>query len=248
MRIMAFFRMLFATGMLIPAFFLMIQTAGAATPFYVYSTLTSANTFNPTAGSTIGGSDRQAIANRFVPSSDGVLHSIELGLRTVGTSQSVEVQLLLDNGSGMPGTLLLDTTATVSTLFGGSDATTMTSVTSSGAVSLSTSQTYWVAVLPISANILVWDDSLASLGSGASRKATTPWNQTFPDPHVQEAFRVLAVVPEPSSWALFGLAVGGLVFAMARRRITLYVPRHEIARNTRAVGSSRFSFGFHSLR
>jgi hypothetical protein len=216
---MAFCRMLFAAGMLFP---LLVTTpaAQAATPFFVYSTLTSANTFNATAGSSIGGSDAQAIANRFVPSTSAILYSLELGLRTIGPPQGVEVQLLLDNGSGLPGTVLLDATTTASTLFGGSDATSMTSVLPPGAISLSSAQTYWIAVLPTSANTLVWNDSLASLGSGASKRGSQPWNMTFPDPHIQEAFRVVAVVPEPSTLATLGAAFAGLAFARSRRHST----------------------------
>lgn len=215
---MAFFRMLFATGMLILAFFVSSKDTCAATPFYVYSTLSSANAFNPTAGSTIGGANGQAIANRFVPSASGILYSLELGLRTVGAPQGVEVQLLLDNGSGLPGALLFDATTTVSTAFGGSDATTMISVMPSGAISLSPSQTYWLAVIPTSANTMVWNDSLATMGSGANKRTSQSWNMTSPDPHLQEAFRVLAVVPEPSSVTMLGLALAGLFIDRFRKR------------------------------
>jgi len=163
-------------------------------------------------GNVVGGSSFQGPADRFVPSVSGALGSVELGLRYIGTPQSVRVEIRADDQLGWPGNILSSGIVTATT----SDTFSLTSFVPPNPVQLSTGTGYWVAVLPLASDtFLAWGQSLYADGTIAtSYNGGATWG-IGPPPQRMDAFRVNVVVPEPSALALLG--AGTLALVIQRR-------------------------------
>jgi hypothetical protein len=152
----------------------------------------------------------QEVANRFVPTSGGILSSIELGLSYDGTPNQVDVSLRLDGllGSPSPGVLFSQTVTTTFDIF--SSNTNLLSVVPSSSIFLTPGTGYWIVVRPHTPDSVdVWKFGAVAGNSAYSTDAGQTWRTGGGEYNSLNAFRV-SVVPEPATLSLVCVGLAGI--------------------------------------
>ena len=183
----------------------------------------------PGNGTPIHGADAMAVpagyraeAMAFTPTANYTLSQVDIALQYGGLgSNLVNLALAVDNGSGLPGTVLETWNGVVPSTTG----TGVETVTPTSTISLSDGTQYWLEALPgASDTTAIWNSSstlgnaAVDMGSGFVARNTPPVGyQIGAFDVLGDAIQTNAPAPEPSSVAL---ALGGftVLAGLLRRR------------------------------
>lgn len=166
------------------------------------------NGFNMFSGISVDGpgSEYNAQAMPFTPSTTSNLESIDIALfwsNFGGTTATGIVRVYNDNGSGLPGSVIESFNVNPPEVD-----PTPTHVTSSLNPLLASGTQYWLAALPFedSSGLIWYRNSSGQTGIPAHSGDGTTWTAADPPPQDLMAFRIIGVVPEPSSFTLLAVA------------------------------------------
>lgn len=189
----------------------------------VYSTLGRGDTYNQTIGYSIlgpaSGYGSQADAASFVAGANYTLTELDLALAfDSGSSSSVVVKLLTDNG-GLPSSSVLESwTIDVPAYPGGVQSLI------SNPIALNAGSQYWIATFAFGDTVAEWFWNTAGVNDVAgSHDGGASWNLNTPTPEWPDqpapAFRVQGVsaVPEPSCLLMVGTGLAGCVGVLRRK-------------------------------
>lgn len=182
-----------------------------------YTTLSGSLTYNPSGGYVLTGSSTVvgyfSQASSFQPVIGGNLSSIKVGVQWAteafgeGDGDFV-LKLEANNPEGGPLTTLVLASGNVSTssLLGDSNSALVTFDYSGPNVTLIAGETYWIVLVPADANtVAVWSPAESGVFT-IPYISTDGVNYQANGSDIPNAFEV-DVIPEPGSYALFGLGV-----------------------------------------
>ena len=186
----------------------------------IFNDFGTGHSYNSSRGLTISGTQSTPgfieWGEAFTPHARFDLAEIRMALGWVTGVNGVTVSLDTNNGSG-PGTPLASWSFVGLPQFGTTNSIVHTMTFANGIV-LQPGQTYWLVTAPFAANTqAVWNlNSTGVVGLGAVNFGNVWLTTTGPS----GAFEVLgkSVVPEPSTWLLFGAGLLGIMGALRKEK------------------------------
>jgi len=194
----------------------------------IFSTLGPGDTYGPSGGTIAGASavyfgnpvHQQAVGSAFTPTSNATVSEIELAAGILSGTNSLNVQLRNDDGTGKPGSIIESFQVNNLPTFDSFGSDHLLTALSSLTPSLSAGTQYWLTAFPGAADTLgaLYAASTGQIGTAAdSLDGGATWiigSGFF-------AFRIdgsVSAVPEPASLIPFGIGIVSLLGYGWRRR------------------------------